>query len=148
TTLTNPRTTPGTPSYMAPEQILGGSMDQRTDTFALGIVLFEMLTGETPFSGKSAADVFREVLSGTARPLMELRPDIHPELNRIVCRAIERDCEYRYQTAQDLRSELRRFMRAHHVAHAPPAPTIIETGRLRRSWMAAAAIGSLAMIAV
>lgn len=77
-TLTNPRTVPGTPSYMSPEQILGEDADIRTDTYALGVVLYEMATGRVPFEGEGATNVFRKILSGIALPLRGSGPIFPP----------------------------------------------------------------------
>ncbi|MBL8179186.1 MAG: serine/threonine-protein kinase, partial [Bryobacterales bacterium] len=139
-TLTNPHTTPGTPYYMAPEQILGENADARTDTFAAGIVLYEMSAGRPPFTGESAQAVFRQVLSADPQPPIRLRDGVPPELNRIILRALEKNRDYRYQSALDFRAELKRLTKeieaccVDEAACDPPAPTG------RRWWIAGAAI--------
>lgn len=144
-TLTNPRTVPGTPSYMSPEQILGEDADIRTDTYTLGVVLYEMATGRVPFEGEGATNVFRKILSGIALPPSRLRPDLPAELDRIITRALEKDRDLRYQSALDLRAELRRVSR--HGGTGSVAP-VIHAPRKNRALPALAAAGvALAAIA-
>ena len=102
----------GTVAYMSPEQALGQKLDQRTDVFSLGVILYEMLTGEHPFRGATNAATFDRILNHDPPT-----PHIHdaeaaPELTRVVCRALEKDRELRHQTASDLRAELKRLQRA------------------------------------
>ncbi len=137
-TLTNPHSTPGTPYYMAPEQILGEDSDARTDTFAAGVVLYEMAAGRPPFSGENPQAVFRQVLSATPQPPITWRGDIPLELDRIILRALEKNREYRYQSALDLRAELRRLakeMEAPSASHLPPAG--MKPERHTRRWLLA-----------
>lgn len=121
-TLTNPRNVPGTPMYMSPEQILGDDADNRTDTFSLGVVLYEMAAGQTPFQGKTAADVFRRILGEPLLSPRALQPSLPAEVDRIILRALERDRDLRYQSALDLRAELRRVQRARDGARSEPEP--------------------------
>ncbi|MCC6365605.1 MAG: PD40 domain-containing protein [Bryobacterales bacterium] len=144
-TLTNPRSVPGTPSYMSPEQILGEDADIRTDTYALGVVLYEMATGHVPFEGEGATDVFRKILSGIALPPSRLRPDLPAELDRIIARALEKDRDLRYQSALDLRAELRRMLRHSDAGRSSLA---IPSPRAKRRLPLFAAAGiSLAAVA-
>ncbi|MCC6390242.1 MAG: serine/threonine-protein kinase [Bryobacterales bacterium] len=145
-TLTNPRTVPGTPSYMSPEQILGEDADIRTDTYALGVVLYEMATGHVPFEGEGATDVFRKILSGIALPPSRLRPDLPAELDRIITRALEKDRDLRYQSALDLRAELRRMLRQSDAGRG--APVILAPRGKRGRLIFAAAGAALAVAAL
>lgn len=141
-TLTNPHTTPGTPYYMAPEQILGDDADARTDTFAAGIVLYEMAAGRPPFTGENAQAVFRQILSTNPQPPIRFRDGIPRELDRIILRALEKNRDYRYQTALDLRAELKRLAKeletpsASHQLSGSQQPK----GQTRRWWIAGSAI--------
>lgn len=150
-TLTNPHTTPGTPYYMAPEQILGDDSDARTDTFATGVVLYEMAAGRPPFTGENAQAVFRQVLSAAPQPPIRWRDGIPQELDRIIMRALEKNREYRYQSALDLRAELKRLtkeLEAPSSSHSMAAPS--RATQTRRWWMVASAIalGSAATTAL
>jgi len=136
-TLTNPRTVPGTPSYMAPEQILGDEPDARTDTYALGTVLYEMISGRLPFQGENASDMFRRILSDKVTPASHHRDGVPQELDRIILRAIERDRDYRYQSALDLRAELRRLLRGSE--EEPPLVRVVPESRQTWRWVVTAA---------
>ncbi len=97
----------GTPDYIAPEQIGGRRGDARTDIYALGTILYEMLTGNLPFSGDSALAMMRAKTDGEPRPLTYFVPDIDPHLEAIVLKAIERLPRDRYQSAAELLHDLR-----------------------------------------
>jgi eukaryotic-like serine/threonine-protein kinase len=101
----------GTLRYMSPEQALGQEASRRSDIFSLGIVLYELVTGAPPFKGATTADLLDAIVHHNPPLLRQIRPDLHPELERIVNRALEKDPDLRYQTASDLRSELKRLRR-------------------------------------
>ncbi len=101
----------GTVNYMSPEQALGQELDHRTDIFSLGVVLYEILTGTHPFKGDSIAATFDAILNRAPAPLINSIPDLPAELGRIINRSLEKDRELRYQTASDLRAELKRLRR-------------------------------------
>ncbi|HEX8291014.1 MAG TPA: protein kinase, partial [Pyrinomonadaceae bacterium] len=102
----------GTVAYMSPEQALGLKLDQRTDVFSLGVILYEMLTGVHPFRGATNAATFDRILNHEP-PTPDIQDhEAAPELERVVCRALEKDRELRHQTASDLRAELKRLERA------------------------------------
>ena len=103
---TSPGVILGTVSYMAPEQIRGASVDARTDVFALGVVLFELLAGRRPFVGATAADVMSGILEREAPPLETLRADTPAPLARLVRRCLAKDPNRRVQTSLDVRNEL------------------------------------------
>jgi serine/threonine protein kinase len=104
--LTGAHTVVGTPQYMAPEQVEGREVDARTDIFAFGCVLYELITGKRAFEGKTASSVMAAVLATTPRPIEELVPITPPALERIVSRCLAKDPEDRWQTARDVSAEL------------------------------------------
>lgn len=108
---TDPGSPMGTPAYMSPEQARGDEVDVRTDLFSLGVVLYEMATGNLPFQGSSTATVIASLLRDTPRRPRDFNQTLPVELDRVITRALEKDPETRYQTAADLRSDLRRVKR-------------------------------------
>ncbi len=115
----------GTATYFSPEQAQGAPADERSDIYALGIVLYEMLTGHPPFSGESpVAIAYQHVSSMAAQPSLD-NPDVPPDLDGIVMRALDKNPELRYQTADDLRQDLLLYLRGETpaVVPAPEAPT-------------------------
>ncbi len=111
----------GTAPYMAPEQLRGEAVDARTDLFALGILLHELATGRRPFQGKSTAELGSAILRDPPPPLGTLRPDLPPDLDRIVGRCLEKSPRERFQTALDVLNELRLVRRALENDGASPA---------------------------
>jgi serine/threonine protein kinase len=101
----------GTINYMSPEQALGQEVDRRTDIFSLGVVLYELVTGSQPFKGNSDAAVYDAILNRAPTSVTSSNPALPADLNRIISRALEKDRELRYQTASDLRAELKRLER-------------------------------------
>ena len=97
----------GTIPYMAPEQLRGEAVDARTDVFALGVVLYELVSGHRPFRGASEMDVCSAILRDAAAPLTSLRPELPRGLQRIVERCLEKEPAGRFQSANDVRIELR-----------------------------------------
>ncbi|MEK6756404.1 MAG: protein kinase, partial [Bacteroidota bacterium] len=105
--LTRTSSTVGTLAYMAPEQIQGGKVDARSDIFSFGIVLYETLTGRTPFRGEHEAAMMYSIMNEEPESLLKHRSDLSPEFDRIIRRALEKDPEDRYQSVADMVSELR-----------------------------------------
>ena len=97
----------GTVPYMAPEQIEGREVDGRTDIFAFGVVLFEMLSGRRPFAGDSRASLMAAIVAAEPPPLLSLQPQVPASLERVIRRCLAKDPEDRWQTARDLAAELR-----------------------------------------
>jgi serine/threonine protein kinase len=97
----------GTGAYMSPEQAEGKPADARSDLFSLGIVLYELATGERPFKGDTSTSVLSAILRDTPKSVTDLRADLPRELGRIVRRCLQKDVEDRYQSAKDIRSDLR-----------------------------------------
>jgi eukaryotic-like serine/threonine-protein kinase len=130
--LTKATTTVGTLGYMAPEQLQGGDVDARSDIFSFGVLVYELLTGRMPFRGEHEAAMMYSILNEDPVPLTTVRPDLDPELERIVHRALEKDPEDRYQRVDDIRRELLRLQKktgrvtrpvsADILAHAGSSP--------------------------
>jgi serine/threonine-protein kinase len=105
-TFTNLSAMLGTPDYISPEQVKGQRGDQRSDIYALGAMLYEMLTGQPPFSGPNPLAVMNERLLADPEPARKLRPEISPQLQEILDRALERDPRHRYATASEMAWDL------------------------------------------
>src|ERR1051325_1690569 len=123
----------GTAQYLSPEQARGSGVDQRSDLYSLGIVLYELLTGTVPFNGDTPVEIAMKHLSALPDPPSTRRPDVPHELDLVVIRALAKDPHERYQSAEEVDADLQRIARgasvsriteesATQIMHAPPVP--------------------------
>jgi serine/threonine-protein kinase len=131
----------GTAQYLSPEQAKGGEVDPRSDLYSLGVVLYELLTGKTPFDGETPVEIAMKHLSTTPQPPSKLRPDVPRELDMVVMRALAKNPDERYQSADEMEGDLERVARGARVS-----ATTVDTATqvLRRPAAAAAAASATA----
>jgi len=138
--LTSPGVALGTVAYMSPEQTRGEPLDARSDLFSFGAVLYEMATCRQAFMGNTTAVVHDSILNRQPASVSRTNPDIPPELDRIISKSLEKDRELRYQTAAELRSDLKRLKRdtesAHVLSHLGAADAASSGVAIRRKWRA------------
>jgi serine/threonine protein kinase len=147
--LTSPGTALGTTAYMSPEQVRAKELDARTDLFSFGAVLYEMATGSLPFRGDSTATIFEAILNRAPVAAVRLNPDVPPEQERIINKALEKDRNLRYQSAAEMRADLQRLKRDTDSRKSAAVIESAPVSRKRRlQWVAAGAVGVIAAIVI
>ena len=113
----------GTPNYMSPEQVKGRQIDGRSDIFSLGIILYDLVTGEMPFGGQNITTVIYKIINENPIPPRELDATIHPGLSYVICKALAKSPDERYQTCRELADDLKNFKSL--AGSASPSATLI-----------------------
>ena len=144
TKLTKDDATLGTAAYMSPEQTQGAEVDHRSDIFGLGVVLYEMLTGQVPFKGDYEQAVIYSILNEDPEPITGLRTGVPMEFERIVNKAMEKDQELRYQSAVDLLADLKKLSKGMETSEAAPTEKTFSKKITKRKklWRVAIPLGA------
>jgi eukaryotic-like serine/threonine-protein kinase len=142
--LTSPGSTLGTVAYMSPEQVRGKELDDRTDLFSFGAVLYEMCTGTLPFRGDTSGVMFESILNRAPTSAIRLNPDVPTKLEEITGKALEKDRDVRYQHASDIRADLKRLKRDTEMGKSAAVTGTLVVPRPTPRWERKAVIAGVA----
>ena len=146
--LTAPGSTMGTLGYMSPEQVRALELDARTDLFSFGAVLYEMATGVAAFRGNSDAEIIDAILNRRPTPAVRLNPDVSPELEHVIDKALEKDPDLRYQHASEMRADLKRLKRDSDSGRLQAVPLPAARRNLKGGLFAATALVAIVIAAM
>ena len=146
--LTSPGSTLGTIAYMSPEQVRAKELDARSDLFSFGAVLYEMATGALPFHGETSGVIFKAILNAAPTSAIRLNADVPPKLEDIINKALEKDRNLRYQSAAELRADLKRLKRESESGKSVTTlPAATEKASVRKYWVTVVVVLFIAMAA-